>query len=220
MAGTDAEGEGEGGSGARSGGGTDEAAAWGHRPPLVAGNGAGETLRKFAAARRKYLALYTEVLAKLGAQGDVGALDTLLAAHAFLVSPTQWTNPAILADVARRALGRTHCPAVLVNTARQELQLQPSDQLLWTAISGSSYHPVLNAQPLGRVLRLCNWTCIACQLLEPGRDGLWAASCADAHICICMAGWHSVGRWQRWDQPCSAPLGRSRATSSLTQQWH
>ena len=32
------------------------------------------------------------------------ARGTLLAAHAFLVSPAQWTNPALLADVARCAI--------------------------------------------------------------------------------------------------------------------
>ena len=104
VAGTGAEGASEAGAVASSGAGSDEAAAWGHRPAQVAANGAGESMRKFAAARRKCLALYAEVLARLGAEGDTGALDTLLAAHAFLVSPAQWTNPALLADIARCAI--------------------------------------------------------------------------------------------------------------------
>ena len=67
---------------------------WGRQPAIVSGNGLDETNRKFAAARRKYMLLYFELLQ------STGRFDMLLAGHAFLQS-TVWGSPAMMADLAR-----------------------------------------------------------------------------------------------------------------------
>lgn len=61
----------------------------------MAGNGLDETFRKFAACRRKYMLLYFDLLQA------TGGFDMLLAALAFLQSPSHWPNLAIMADLAR-----------------------------------------------------------------------------------------------------------------------
>ena len=67
---------------------------WGRQPGTMSGNGLDETYRKFAAARRKYLLLYFELLQ------STERFDVLLAGHAFLQS-TVWGSPAMMADLAR-----------------------------------------------------------------------------------------------------------------------
>ena len=67
---------------------------WSRQPGSMAGNGLDETYRKFAAARRKYMLLYFQLLQ------STGRLDVLLAGHAFLQS-TAWGSPAMMIDLAR-----------------------------------------------------------------------------------------------------------------------
>ena len=67
---------------------------WSRQPGSMSGNGLDETYRKFAAARRKYMLLYFQLLQ------STGRLDTLLAGHAFLQS-TAWGSPAMMMDLAR-----------------------------------------------------------------------------------------------------------------------
>lgn len=74
---------------------TDDDSLWGRQPPRTAGNGLEESHRKFAACRRKYLIRYLNLLAR------TGNFATLAAAHSFLASPQQWSNPSMMADIAR-----------------------------------------------------------------------------------------------------------------------
>ena len=67
---------------------------WSRQPGSMAGNGLDETYRKFAAARRKYMLLYFQLLQ------STGRLDVLLAGHTFLQS-TAWGSPAMMVDLAR-----------------------------------------------------------------------------------------------------------------------
>ena len=67
---------------------------WGRQPGTMSGNGLDETYRKFAAARRKYMLLYFEMLQ------STGRFDMLLAGQVFLQS-TAWGSPTMMADLAR-----------------------------------------------------------------------------------------------------------------------
>ena len=69
---------------------------WCRQPGSMSGNGLDETYRKFAAARRKYMLLYFQLLQ------STGRLDVLMAGHAFLQS-TAWGSPDMMVDLARWA---------------------------------------------------------------------------------------------------------------------